>query len=229
MDEIFHVPQSDRYCRGILDWDPKITTFPGLYLVSAPIARLLSPVFSSLQLPHSCSTPWLYRIINGFLALETHRQLARLEVLVTGGDSLAALVLSLYPIHAFFSVLYYTDVGSLLFIVAAYRYSLEGKEGSRLLGEVPCPTPRVPSFRTCRPQALVLPFKPHGSGFPPDQCRVGCLPGRRPSPEDRRSLDRSPRQVCALPDTSASPLASNALVSMTGLLTPWIRSSGCCA
>jgi alpha-1,2-glucosyltransferase len=36
MDEIFHIPQSQKYCRGnFTEWDPKITTFPGLYLSSA--------------------------------------------------------------------------------------------------------------------------------------------------------------------------------------------------
>jgi len=35
MDEIFHIPQAQRYCAGQLEeWDPKITTFPGLYLAS---------------------------------------------------------------------------------------------------------------------------------------------------------------------------------------------------
>ena len=31
MDEIFHVPQAQHYCRGdFLTWDPMITTPPGL-------------------------------------------------------------------------------------------------------------------------------------------------------------------------------------------------------
>lgn len=35
-DEIFHIPQAQRYCAGEYgSWDPKITTFPGLYLLSA--------------------------------------------------------------------------------------------------------------------------------------------------------------------------------------------------
>ena len=39
MDEIFHVPQAQKYCLGKFDeWDPKITTFPGLYL-SSSLAR----------------------------------------------------------------------------------------------------------------------------------------------------------------------------------------------
>jgi alpha-1,2-glucosyltransferase len=34
MDEPFHVPQAQAYCRAqYLTWDPKITTPPGLYVV----------------------------------------------------------------------------------------------------------------------------------------------------------------------------------------------------
>ena len=35
MDEIFHVPQAQRYCEHRFnEWDNKITTLPGLYLTS---------------------------------------------------------------------------------------------------------------------------------------------------------------------------------------------------
>ena len=41
-DEPFHVPQTQRYCKGnFLEWDAKITTFPGLYLLGAAWAKLL--------------------------------------------------------------------------------------------------------------------------------------------------------------------------------------------
>ena len=37
MDEIFHVPQTQRYCHGdFAYWDPKITTLPGLYVLGQP-------------------------------------------------------------------------------------------------------------------------------------------------------------------------------------------------
>lgn len=33
MDEIFHVPQAQKYCSGnFRSWDPMITTPPGLYV-----------------------------------------------------------------------------------------------------------------------------------------------------------------------------------------------------
>ena len=38
-DEPFHVLQTQRYCRGDWwTWDPKITTFPGLYIVATVVA-----------------------------------------------------------------------------------------------------------------------------------------------------------------------------------------------
>ncbi|KAI8781496.1 Dol-P-Glc:Glc(2)Man(9)GlcNAc(2)-PP-Dol alpha-1,2-glucosyltransferase isoform X1 [Biomphalaria glabrata] len=35
MDEIFHIPQAQQYCRSNFShWDPMITTLPGLYITS---------------------------------------------------------------------------------------------------------------------------------------------------------------------------------------------------
>ena len=43
MDEIFHIPQAQRYCAGnFTQWDNKITTLPGLYLFSV---GLLDPAY----------------------------------------------------------------------------------------------------------------------------------------------------------------------------------------
>ncbi|XP_069765610.1 dol-P-Glc:Glc(2)Man(9)GlcNAc(2)-PP-Dol alpha-1,2-glucosyltransferase isoform X4 [Narcine bancroftii] len=47
MDEIFHVPQAQKYCEGIFsEWDPMITTLPGLYLVSTGIIKPVSWLLS---------------------------------------------------------------------------------------------------------------------------------------------------------------------------------------
>ncbi|KAG8267203.1 glucosyltransferase [Homalodisca vitripennis] len=43
IDEIFHIPQTIKYCRGYFDeWDPKITTLPGLYYISVGVLMPLS-------------------------------------------------------------------------------------------------------------------------------------------------------------------------------------------
>ncbi|XP_066846069.1 dol-P-Glc:Glc(2)Man(9)GlcNAc(2)-PP-Dol alpha-1,2-glucosyltransferase isoform X2 [Anser cygnoides] len=40
MDEVFHVPQAQAYCQGrFLQWDPMITTLPGLYLLSVGVVK----------------------------------------------------------------------------------------------------------------------------------------------------------------------------------------------
>ena len=76
MDEIFHVPQTQRFCRGdFKTWDPKITTFPGLYLAAAIPQWLLSssafvsksvgntkPAVAALDL---CSTLSLRYVLTG--------------------------------------------------------------------------------------------------------------------------------------------------------------------
>ena len=50
-DEPFHVPQTQRYCSGLFHrWDPKITTFPGLYIIGTAHARTLQ-LLGSVCLP----------------------------------------------------------------------------------------------------------------------------------------------------------------------------------
>lgn len=50
-DEPFHVPQTQRFCSGLFHrWDPKITTFPGLYIFGTAHARALQ-LLGSVCLP----------------------------------------------------------------------------------------------------------------------------------------------------------------------------------
>ncbi|XP_018015962.1 dol-P-Glc:Glc(2)Man(9)GlcNAc(2)-PP-Dol alpha-1,2-glucosyltransferase [Hyalella azteca] len=43
VDEAFHIPQAQKYCSGKFDeWDPKLTTLPGLYLFSIGITGPIS-------------------------------------------------------------------------------------------------------------------------------------------------------------------------------------------
>jgi hypothetical protein len=46
-DEPFHIPMAQQYCRGdFISWDPKITTFPGLYYLGVLYAWLSSLLLS---------------------------------------------------------------------------------------------------------------------------------------------------------------------------------------
>jgi len=50
MDEVFHVPQAKHFCAGRFHvWDPKITTFPGIYLLASFVASVSSFAASAAQ------------------------------------------------------------------------------------------------------------------------------------------------------------------------------------
>jgi alpha-1,2-glucosyltransferase len=56
MDEIFHIPQAQQYCRGNLTaWDPMITTPAGLYLYAVQMLLPLSLVLGG-PLEQWCTT-----------------------------------------------------------------------------------------------------------------------------------------------------------------------------
>ncbi|KAK7390572.1 hypothetical protein VNO78_25881 [Psophocarpus tetragonolobus] len=134
MDEIFHIPQAQQYCRGNFgSWDPMITTPPGLYYLSLAHAGSLFPVFYSMQAASSfsamCSAAIL-RSVNGVLAVTCSIILYDIitHLKPTLGDRKAmlyAVVLSMYPLHWFFTFLYYTDVASVTAVLAMYLSSLK--------------------------------------------------------------------------------------------------------
>ncbi|ETN67485.1 alpha-1,2 glucosyltransferase ALG10 [Anopheles darlingi] len=105
IDEEFHLRQGDHYCRGRFQkWDPKITTFPGLYLASTAI---LSPL-------NACSvyglrlTSLIAAIVNVLLMYQIRKSFIQRK---TNTDLLLEVAsLSLLPPLYFFSHLYYTDV-----------------------------------------------------------------------------------------------------------------------
>ena len=58
-DELFHVPQAKHYCNGEFDvWDKGITTYPGMYLLSYSVYRIIN-IFQRVV----CSTNFL-RVVN---------------------------------------------------------------------------------------------------------------------------------------------------------------------
>ncbi|KAG2334980.1 hypothetical protein Bca4012_000089 [Brassica carinata] len=130
MDEIFHVPQAQQYCNGNLrSWDPMITTPPGLYYLSlAHVASLFPGMLlmgaTSQSFSEACSTSVLrstnavFAVLCGVLVFEIIRFLA--PNLSDRKATLMALVMSLYPLHWFFTFLYYTDVASLTSFLAMY-------------------------------------------------------------------------------------------------------------
>lgn len=134
MDEKFHIPQVQQYCRADFEsWDPMITTPPGLYYISLAHVASLFPSMLLLKWISSfsdlCSTAIL-RSVNGALAVmcsiliyEIIKQLR--PALDRRKAMLYSIVLSLYPLHWFFTYLYYTDVASLTTFLAMYLASLK--------------------------------------------------------------------------------------------------------
>ncbi|EYU41722.1 hypothetical protein ABFS82_10G032300 [Erythranthe guttata] len=136
MDEIFHVPQAQQYCRGnFRSWDPMITTPPGLYFLSLAYVASLFPGLFCMQavssFSDSCSTSIL-RLTNGVLAVICSVLIYEIIIhlrpsLDDKKATLRAVVLSLYPLHWFFTYLYYTDVASLTAVLAMYLLILKKK------------------------------------------------------------------------------------------------------
>ncbi|KAJ3574615.1 hypothetical protein NP233_g1656 [Leucocoprinus birnbaumii] len=138
MDEPFHIPQAQAYCRGeFTTWDPKITTPPGLYIVSLllkqvflvkcniPMLRLTS-LLSLLALPIALTRLVCYH----------KRERPPASIMV---PALEAVVLAAFPIAWFFGFLYYTDVPSLLFVVATISAATEDRHWlAALLGLISC-------------------------------------------------------------------------------------------
>ncbi|KAJ2028209.1 glucosyltransferase [Coemansia sp. RSA 922] len=121
MDEVFHIPQAQHYCRGQFDvWDPKLTTPPGLYLISMVPAYILSP--------NLCSAEFL-RTTNWALSLLLFWTIYSLIKQLRPGQSATAtavtvLSLSLFPVSFFLHHIYYTDTASLLLVLISYSLSL---------------------------------------------------------------------------------------------------------
>ncbi|XP_067860900.1 dol-P-Glc:Glc(2)Man(9)GlcNAc(2)-PP-Dol alpha-1,2-glucosyltransferase [Heptranchias perlo] len=133
MDEIFHVPQAQKYCDGkFSEWDPMITTLPGLYLVSTGIIKPVSWLLSWTGTV-VCSTGML-RFINLLFSTGNLYLLYLLLCKIHHKDKatsafqriVSALALASFPLLYFFSFLYYTDVGSTFFILFTYLMCLYG-------------------------------------------------------------------------------------------------------
>ncbi|KAK2881778.1 hypothetical protein FQN49_000445 [Arthroderma sp. PD_2] len=146
LDEVFHVRQAQAYWdHRWRQWDPKITTPPGLYLVSYVIAATSSMLFGK---PVELSASAL-RCINGLVFFNALQFIVRrflcirrdtLSVKEESRSSswqlnLSALNICLFPPIFFFSGLYYTDLAALLIVLEAYnvdlgRSPLSNKDGT---------------------------------------------------------------------------------------------------
>ncbi len=161
MDELFHIPQAQAYCRGFprvgsVPHDPMITTFPGVYLVSALASALVGMAVGRPMdaLGGGCSVGFL-RGVNAVLACigaclayslvvrgraTCKRLMEKTDAdgqkrWIIDGDTRSAIdaaLVTTFPLHAFFVWLFYTDTASTVFVLATWlallekRYALSG-------------------------------------------------------------------------------------------------------
>ncbi|XP_076647875.1 alpha-1,2-glucosyltransferase Alg10 isoform X1 [Halictus rubicundus] len=112
IDEVFHVPQTLQYCAGnFTQWDPKITTLPGLYLLATLI---LSP-FNLCNIFYMRCINLLGTFINFYLIynITKHISITRpAKRWKNWKHLLVACNIMLFPPLFFWHFLYYTDVVS---------------------------------------------------------------------------------------------------------------------
>ncbi|KAK3379127.1 DIE2/ALG10 family-domain-containing protein [Lasiosphaeria ovina] len=136
LDEVFHVPQAQTYCAGrYWEWDDKITTPPGLYLLSVACHKLwMVSECSTASLRTNNLLATLLMVLLATLcrglveARAAERNGGTKQQHRTRAVSVYAfhtgLNIALFPVLLFFSALYYTDVVSTLLVLVAYRNHL---------------------------------------------------------------------------------------------------------
>ncbi|GIZ44523.1 hypothetical protein CKM354_000771900 [Cercospora kikuchii] len=124
LDEIFHIPQAQHYCAGRWHiWDPKLTTPPGLYLISYLAQPLLGCGVGSLRAVNAaCLVALLLALIATYnVRRKSNGQNGYLSGLLAVHSSLNIV---LFPPLFFFSALYYTDIASTLSWTIFYWFFL---------------------------------------------------------------------------------------------------------
>lgn len=106
------------FCRYYLSLAHVASLFPGMFLVQ-----------EASSFPESCTTAIL-RSVNGVLAvlcsILVYQIIIHLRPTISERKAtISAVVLALYPLHWFFTFLYYTDVAALTTVLAMYLASLK--------------------------------------------------------------------------------------------------------
>ncbi|KAL9630276.1 MAG: hypothetical protein Q9164_006499, partial [Protoblastenia rupestris] len=145
LDEVFHIRQAQAYVQGKWHiWDPKITTPPGLYLVTWMQIRVAQTIGYG-----EVGTRW-YRTINQLatfaLAWVVSRLVSRISAFSAGtevgkksnegraqkqslGESVHSTInILLFPPLFFFYGLYYTDVLSVLSVLMTYYFHYQNEQ-----------------------------------------------------------------------------------------------------
>lgn len=124
MDEMFHVRQSLVYVHGNWSqWDEKITTPPGMYVISVVMLKLLSSLGFK---PAGEYSAFHFRLFSAVWSAVNFVLLSWIFLLRTCHTrTVLSLCLIFHPVLYFFSFLYYTDQCSLAFVLLGFLCSLQ--------------------------------------------------------------------------------------------------------
>lgn len=128
-----------------LQWNGKITTPPGLYLVTIAVLKPFSELyaFGEDAADRICPTPMLrfvnlvFACGNAYLIFLINCNIHRTDTEQTDGTVrpsnntsllMSSLSLATFPLLFFFNFLFYTDPGSLFFVLLMYLHHLNGQE-----------------------------------------------------------------------------------------------------
>ena len=144
LDEVFHVRQALAYWEHRWrQWDPKITTPPGLYLTSYLVGTLFHSILRYPSRPSAADMRYtnglvlfsllpfiLRKLLKGLWRYEKPAQSAEESspsATTTRGWQLHLTVLNvcLFPPIFFFSGLYYTDLAAMLIVLYVYARDLQ--------------------------------------------------------------------------------------------------------
>ena len=131
LDEVFHVGQAQAYwAHKWTQWDPNITTPPGLYLWSYALGAVVLYLRDS---PKELDTDTLRTTNVAAAAILPWRLQSLLDSLrgerntrpVSARLSHTVLNICLFPPLFFFSGLYYTDILALLLVIESYNWDIK--------------------------------------------------------------------------------------------------------
>ncbi|XP_055952582.1 putative Dol-P-Glc:Glc(2)Man(9)GlcNAc(2)-PP-Dol alpha-1,2-glucosyltransferase isoform X2 [Argiope bruennichi] len=110
---------------ALSEWDPKITTPPGLYLFTTAILTPLSKVSTLNIFELAC-----FRLVNIIFTIGTLFVIHRILQIHHQNDEprivlLSAFNITIFPLLYFFNFLYYTDCGSTFFVLLMYYWHLK--------------------------------------------------------------------------------------------------------
>lgn len=125
MDEVFHARQTWKYLTGrFYEWDDKITTPPGLYLLAIPyywFVRLFCSAVGSQQedavgILRSLN---LWLLIGSLILVHRHLVACKSTSVHTYYSLWHAFNIVTTPVLFFFAFLFYTDIASMFFVLLA--------------------------------------------------------------------------------------------------------------